>query len=77
MKTKLQEIIDKYHHLSEEMTKPEVLSDQKKLSSIAKEHSSLEKVVQVATEYIWLNKKPIIKNEKKCLIILLALPATI
>ena len=52
MKTKLQEIIDKYHHLSEEMTKPEVLSDQKKLSSIAKEHSSLENVVQVATEYI-------------------------
>ena len=52
MKKKLQEIIDKYHHLSEEMTKPEVLNDQKKLSSVAKEHSSLEKVVQVATEYI-------------------------
>ena len=52
MKKKLQEIIDKYHHLSEEMTKQEVLSDQKKLSSIAKEHSSLEKVVIVATEYI-------------------------
>ena len=34
------------------MTKPEVLSDQNKLSSVAKEHSSLEKVVQVATEYI-------------------------
>ena len=34
------------------MTKPEVLSDQKKLSSVAKEHSSLEKIVQVATEYI-------------------------
>jgi peptide chain release factor 1 len=52
LKTKLQEIIDKYHHLSEEMTKPEVLNDQKKLSSVAKEHSSLEKIVQVATEYI-------------------------
>ena len=52
LRRKLQEIIDKYHHLSEEMTKPEVLSDQKKLSSVAKEHSSLEKVVQVATEYI-------------------------
>ena len=34
------------------MTKSEILSDQKKLSSVAKEHSSLEKVVQVATEYI-------------------------
>ena len=52
MKKKLQEIIDKYHHLAEEMTKQEVLSDQKKLSSIAKEHSSLEKVVIVAIEYI-------------------------
>ena len=52
MKTKLQEIIDKYHHLSEEMTKPEVLNDQKKLSLVAKEHSSLDKIVQVATEYI-------------------------
>ena len=52
MKTKLQEIIDKYHYLSKEMTKPEVLSDQKKLSSIAKEHNSLEKVVQVSTRYI-------------------------
>ncbi len=52
MKTKLQEIIDRYHFLSVEMTKPEVLSDQKKLSSVAKEHSSLEKIVQVATEYI-------------------------
>ena len=52
MKKKLQEIIDKYHRLSEEMTKAEVLSDQKKLSSIAKEHSSLEKVVIVAKEYI-------------------------
>ena len=52
MKTKLQEIIDKYHHLSEEMTKPEVLNDQKKLSSVAREHSFLEKIVQVATEYI-------------------------
>ena len=52
MKKKLQEIIDKYHHLSQEMTKQAVLSDQKKLSSIAKEHSSLDKVVKVATEYI-------------------------
>jgi len=52
LKTKLKEIIDRYNSLSEEMTKPEVLSDQKKLSSVAKEHSSLEKVVQVATKYI-------------------------
>ncbi|OUX33419.1 MAG: peptide chain release factor 1 [bacterium TMED264] len=52
MKAKLQDIIDKYNFLSREMTKQEVLIDQKKLSSIAKEHRSLEKVVKVATEYI-------------------------
>ncbi len=34
------------------MTTQEVLSNQKKLTSIAKEHSSLEKIVNVATEYI-------------------------
>ena len=52
MKEKLKEIIDKYNRLSEKMTTQEVLSDQKKLTSIAKEHSSLEKIVNVATKYI-------------------------
>ena len=52
MKEKLKEIIDKYNRLSEKMTTQEVLSDQKKLTSIAKEHSSLEKIVNVAIEYI-------------------------
>ena len=52
MKEKLKEIIDKYNRLSEKMTTQEVLSNQKKLTSIAKEHSSLEKIVNVATEYI-------------------------
>ena len=52
MKEKLKEIIDKYNRLSEKMTTQEVLSDQKKLTSIAKEHSSLEKIVNVSIEYI-------------------------
>ena len=52
MKEKLKEIIDKYHHLSEKMATEEVLSDPKQLMSLAKEHSSLEKIVKVATEYI-------------------------
>tara|TARA_B100001142_G_scaffold330172_1_gene396752 strand:+ start:1142 stop:2155 length:1014 start_codon:yes stop_codon:yes gene_type:complete len=34
------------------MTKPEVLNNQDKLTRIAKEHSSLEKIVRVGTEYI-------------------------
>ena len=36
------------------MTKQEVLSDQEKLSSIAKEHKLLEKVVKVSKQYISL-----------------------
>ncbi len=34
------------------MTKPEVLNNQDKLTRIAKEHSSLEKIVRAGTEYI-------------------------
>ena len=54
MKKKLEAIIDKYLYLSKEMTKQDVLSNQKKLSIIAKEHRSLEKVVKVAKQYISL-----------------------
>ena len=52
MKEKLIEIINKYHNLTKQMTKPEVLNNQDKLTRIAKEHSSLEKIVRVGTEYI-------------------------
>ncbi len=52
MKEKLIEIIEKYHHLTEQMTKPEILTDQDQLTLIAKEHSALEKIVKVGTEYI-------------------------
>ena len=65
MKEKLKEIIDKYNRLSEKMTTQEVLSDQKKLTSIAKEHSSLEKIVNVATEYISVLEQ--IEEDKKML----------
>ena len=52
MKEKLIEIINKYHNLTKQMTKPEVLNNQDKLTRIAKEHSSLEKIVRAGTEYI-------------------------
>jgi len=52
LKEKLIEIINKYHNLTKQMTKPEVLNNQDKLTRIAKEHSSLEKIVRVGTEYI-------------------------
>ena len=52
MKDKLITIIDKYNHLTEMMTKIEIISDQKKLTSIAKEHRQLNEIVSIAKDYI-------------------------
>ena len=52
MKDKLITIIDKYNHLTEMMTKKEIISDQKKLTPIAKEHRQLNQIVTIAKEYI-------------------------
>ena len=52
MKDKLITIIDKYNHLTEMMTKKEVISNQKKLTSIAKEHRQLNEIVTIAKQYI-------------------------
>ena len=52
MKDKLQTIIDKHSSLSEQLADPEIFNDQKKLTITAKEHSSLENVVNVGKEYL-------------------------
>jgi len=52
LREKLQTIIDKHTLLSEQMTDPEIFNDQKKLTTIAKEHSSLEDVVTVGKDYL-------------------------
>ena len=52
MRDKLQTIIDKHSLLSEQLADPEIFNDQKKLTIIAKEHSSLEDVVNVGKEYL-------------------------
>ena len=52
MKDKLQTIIDKHSLLSEQLADPEIFNDQKKLTTIAKEHSALEDVVNVGKEYL-------------------------
>ena len=52
MREKLKSIIEKYAHLSEQMADPEIFNDQKKLTAIAKEHSSMEEVVIVGKDYI-------------------------
>lgn len=52
MREKLQNIIEKHAHLSEQMADPEIFNDQQKLTAIAKEHSSMEGVVSVGKDYI-------------------------
>ena len=52
MKDKLQTIIDKHSSLSDQLADPEIFNDQKKLTTIAKEHSALEDVVNVGKEYL-------------------------
>ena len=52
MRDKLQTIIDKHTFLSEQMTDPSIFNDQKKLTTIAKEHSSLGDIVNVGKDYL-------------------------
>ena len=52
MREKLQAIIEKYAHLAEQMTDPDIYGNQEKLTAIAKEHSTMENVVLIGKEYI-------------------------
>ncbi len=52
MRKKLNAIIEKYNNLSEKMADPAILSNQNQLTSIAKEHRSLENVVKISKAYI-------------------------
>jgi len=52
LRDKLQTIIDKHTFLSKQMTDPNIFNDQKKLTTIAKEHSSLENIVNVGKDYL-------------------------
>ena len=52
MKTKLNAIIEKHNKLSEQMADPDVYSNQKKLTEIAKEHRSIDGVVLVGKKFL-------------------------
>ncbi len=51
---KIQNLIDKHDSLFEEMSSPDIMSNMKKYTQIAKEHKSLEEVVSKGREYISL-----------------------
>ena len=57
MREKLDSIIKRYTLLSEKMSDPKIYSDQSKLTPIAKEHSSLEQIVNVGKKYISINNQ--------------------
>ena len=52
MKTKISAIIEKHGKLSEKMADPNIYSNQKKLTEIAKEHRSIEGVVLVGKKFL-------------------------
>ena len=52
MRKKLQAIIEKHAHLAEQMTDPDIYGNQKKLTAIAKEHSTMADVVLVGKDYV-------------------------
>jgi len=54
MINKIKNLINKYKTLSDEMSNPDIISNMKHYTKIAKEHKSLEEVVQKGEKYISL-----------------------
>lgn len=47
----LEKIVDRFEEINEELTKPEILSDQQKLIKLTKERSELEEIVETYKKY--------------------------
>lgn len=52
MKDRLKAAIDRYDHLTQQLSDPEVTQDGKKIQELSQERSSLDKLVQLAREYL-------------------------
>ena len=65
MKEKLNAIIKKHTLLAKQMADPEIFGNQEKLTSIAKEHSSMDELVGVCKKYI--QTYDLILDDKKIL----------
>ena len=48
---RLEVTLERYNFLTEELSKPEVLSDVKKMTTLSKEQSSLTEIIEKYTEY--------------------------
>lgn len=54
---RLQSAIDRFDHLTNQLSDPEVLGDSKKFQELSRERSSLEGLVELAREYLELVQK--------------------
>ncbi|MFQ6604810.1 MAG: peptide chain release factor 1 [Fidelibacterota bacterium] len=52
MEEKIKQIIDRYQLLGEQMSNPEIYSDQKKMKELAQEHSHLKEIVTCGKQYL-------------------------
>ena len=69
MKEKLIAIIEKYNHMTEKLTDPEIYNNQKKLTQLTKAHRSLTEIVSVGKKYIYIlnqisDDKEILKSDE-------------
>ena len=48
---RLEATLDRYNYLTEELSKPEIISDIKKMTTLSKEQSSLEEIIEKYKEY--------------------------
>ena len=49
---KLKLVVDRYNELAELMSQPEAMNDMKDFTRMAREHSSMDKLVEYAKKYI-------------------------
>ena len=52
MINKLQEVVQRYNHITKELSNPDVISDIERFKNLSKEHSDLTEINQKAKEYI-------------------------
>ena len=64
MKERLEIIVDRYNFLCEEILKPEIYEDYKKMQEISKEKNSLEKTVETYKKYNTVLDDIVVEEEK-------------
>jgi peptide chain release factor 1 len=52
MRERIQEIIERYNVITDEMMRPEVIADQNRYRDLGREHKELSKIVSKGTEYL-------------------------